>query len=191
MSGIDRKLSWIAAGAAALMLGLASPASATNITLDPAGDVSPSLSDTITFTVGFSPLVPAQSFDLTVMWDPTELALNVGSTNFIAGNLAISQDPVDDNPGGDRVAAVLFGADVGDLFSVDFTVVGITDDDQADFTVFVDTGVNGAGISPGELSIENPSGVSAYIVPEPGSLAFLGAGLLGLAWAGRRQPLRG
>lgn len=184
-----------------LLLGLADGAAALSITLSGPG-TGPLTSGTgselalpgaqLAFLIGLDAATQINGYDVTLAWDATELALFSASPWV---DLPFSSAPDPGGSSGSRVAAITLSPTTTDLlFTVVFDVLAPLGDGLADVAVLVDAGTNGAGISPGSLSLANPGGAGIDVVPEPGSGALLavGLGLLGAARRRRatREPLR-
>jgi len=183
-------------GAFALVFGLAQEASALSLTL--AGPTSGPISSgtaseaslpgsQLAFAIGLDAATALNGYDVTLAWDPAELALFSASP---WAELPFSVAPDAGQSAGSRVASItLSPAHTALLFTVTFDVLAASGDGLADVSVFVDPLVNGSGISPGSLSLANPGGAGIDVVPEPASAALVALGL-GLLSATRRARAR-
>jgi hypothetical protein len=190
--------------AAAVGAGLAGPASALSLAVTASG--TEIVGAQMNYTVSFTPTTNITGYDLTIMWDTTELTFSSASALF-AGFFAAGPPAA---PGG-RIAGVLpvpSGVPAGDLFRITFLVAaGYDGDDGAfdDFMVYVNPTTNGAGVAGpvgATLSIDNPMGFMAdgletcdsrdcpTNVPAPTAVWLLGTSLAGLALTERRRRAR-
>jgi hypothetical protein len=171
--------------ASALSLTLAGPTSGALTT--GVGMESAAPSTQLSFTIGLDAASTINGYDVTIAWDASELAF--ASATPVTG-LAFGPAPNAGSSAGTRVAALsLAGVLTSTLFSVTFDVLGNSQDGVADFRVYVDALANGSGISPGSLSLSNPSGAGIDVIPEPSSHALLALGL-GVLAAARRARAR-
>jgi len=156
------------------LVALAGPAHAVGLALAPP---STGPGAEITFTVALDASTPINGYDVTILWDASELAF-VSATDL--SGLGFDAAPTGATPSGERVATFDLAAFVAtDLFSVTFDVLpGAHQDGLADFSVFVGP-ANGSGLIPG--AIDNPGGVAYDVVPEPDTGALLALGLVAFA----------
>ena len=168
---------------AALHACAVAPAAAVNIAIDgqsdPLRSVSASGASEFTVTIGFEPSTLLLGYDLSVAWDPVEVSLSAAANLANPGSIAFTS-PVGGPSTGSRVADTAFAfLPSASLFSLTFTMVNPVQDGLPDIHVFLGP-LNGSGISPATLSIENPLGAAIDIgaVPEPGTATLVGFGLL-------------
>jgi hypothetical protein len=175
-----------ASPAAALSLTLAGPTSGP--LTSGVGVEAAALATQLSFAIGLDAATAINGYDLTIAWDPGELAFL--SATPVPG-LAFSPAPNGSQSTGTRAASItLLAVQTDLLFSVSFDVLGNLPDGLVDFEVFVDALTNGSGIAPGSLSLANLGGAGIDVVPEPASGALLGLGLAAVA-AARRARQRG
>jgi len=119
----------------------------------------------ITFSVGLDAPTDINGYDLTLAWDPFELRLSSATPIWGFG---FTRPPSELEYAGTRVAAILTSVmNASTLFSVTFDVLqaaAFFDDGLPDVEIYVDPIVNGEGISPGSLSISNPTGAGIDVV---------------------------
>lgn len=179
-------------------LAIAPRASAVNMTLSSegvapiTGGVGMLLSDvgeTITFVVGLEESRGLNGYELFLSFDESELSFVSASNDFVPGlPFTVAPEP-GENPS-IRVAT-LFPSSApfpsASLFRVTFEVIGTLRDDLADFQVFAS---GSDPLSPGDVALDNPSGVGFDVfseVPEPSVVALMAVGLAGLAAGSRRR----
>jgi hypothetical protein len=174
-------LPWLAGPAAAISITLEGPS--TGVFTTGLRVASGSAGDTITVTVGLDAAVSLNGYDLTIAWDATELSLL--SAADLSG-LGLDTAPPGLVPGGERIATLeLLPVVTASLFELSFHVEAVVGDGLADFSLLL-LPANGSGLSPGGLSIDNPS-LPALAIPEPAVAALLLLGLAGLAAADVRR----
>jgi hypothetical protein len=172
--------------AAALSLTLAGPTSGALTTGIGVESAAPSTQ--LSFTIGLDAATSINGYDVTIAWDPSELAFF--SATPVAG-LAFGPGPNPGQSAGTRVASLsLAGVLTTTLFSLTFDVLANTQDGLSDVQVLVDALANGSGISPGSLALANPTGAGIDVIPEPASGALLALGLASLAAARRARCAR-
>ncbi len=182
---------------------LAAPAAAVNITLSgpTSGPVASGVgsedaagASQVTFTVAFDTETAITGYDVSVAWDPTEVALVAAQQLFpdtgAPGPFFVS--PVGGDSAGSRVAAIAGFSPVPTmlLFGLTFDRLGASNaDGAADVRVFLDAPTNGPGLSPGGVTLGNPLGAGIDLVavhaPEPSTVVLVAAGLAGLLGAAR------
>jgi len=156
------------------------PASALMLTLDQTAFAAPG--DPVVFTVGLDGVVGLNGFDLTLAWDPAELAfLSVADQS----GLGLDTVPTGATPAGERISGIeLMPVSTNALFSVTFELVEILGDGLVDLRVYANLATNGSGISPGGLTLDNGVAGVTYSVPEPATgmlmMAALTVGLCAL-----------
>ncbi len=174
---------WCSLGCTIAAVGAAAPALALSITL--AGPTTGALvsgtgvepaapGETLTFAIGLDTPTAINGYDLSILWDPSELSfLSADELSGLGFDVAPAGSP------GGRVAAIdLAPVQASALFQVTFLVLAdVVADGLPDFAVFVNPPVNGGGIAPGSLSLANPAG-AGIDVPEPRALWLLAAGWL-------------
>ena len=184
----------LAQPALALRIGVKVLEPATGPVYEGVASVTPNQGQqSVTFQVDLEAETSINGYDLTIGWDPQELSFASASQlfpDFLPPDTFPFTVPPDPNePDGTRIAAIqLTGFATTALFNVTFDILDVVRDGLADFWWLADAQTNGCGLSPGDLCpFENPAGSGISMVPEPGTLLLLGAGLIGLAHSRRRE----
>ena len=137
----------------------------------------------VVIAVGLDASTTLSGYDLSIAWDPVEVAL--ASASNLLGDMSNFSDPtLEDDPTGSRIAKLSeFSVATAMLFELTFDVLGLTQDGSADVSVFFDPGPNGVALINGltTVPLDNPDGAGIDLIPEPHTGVLLALGLLGLA----------
>jgi len=126
----------------------------------------------VTYTVALSAATSLNGYDLTVQWDTSELTLTSASQLFPDSlppdTFAFTVSPLAGTPGDARTSTVSLTAfTTTSLFSLTFTAANPVADGLDDVRVFADPVNNGNGLSPGTVTLDNPTGVGFDVTPAP------------------------
>jgi hypothetical protein len=183
-----------------LTLGVAQSASALSLVVTGPPDDYYAAGTPLTFTIQFDAQTPLAGYELFFTWDQAELAFDSASQLF-PDSLPADFFPftVLDPTLGNAVVGIgraselqLNELDTTLLMSVTFTATGVADapgSGMPGVSLELSQAAGGltGGFDPPSVVVTNPDPFFSFTVtPEPGTLLLFGAGLAGLAFAGRK-----